>query len=231
MFLAGFIGLTALLLIGVQLSPVRLMAALAAMLVVLHPVTLLHLFGHRRRLRALAVVLAAAALLVAAADAAQAHNILEGTSPANGATVKIVPAAVTLTFNEPALALGTEIIITGPGGPAQSGAAVLVNNTVSEHVSPGSPAGEYKVVWRVSSDDGHPVTGTFSFTATSASPGQRAAAATAAASAAPTPASGSGSSLVLWWVMAAAVLILVPLVVLVVTRRPRATPLDERDSG
>ena len=187
-----------------------------------------HLFGNRWRPRALAVVLAAAALLVGAATAAQAHNTLEGTSPADGSTVKVVPAQVTLTFNEPAVAVGTEIIVTGPGGPVQSGAAVLVNNTVSENLRSGSPAGEYRVVWRVTSADGHPVTGTFSFTATAASSGQGAA--TVASSPASTPAGGSGRSAVLWWVMAAAVLILVPLVVFVVTRSPRATPHDERDT-
>jgi len=193
---------------------------------VTHP----HLFSHRWRPRALMVVLAAAALLVGAATAAQAHNTLEGTSPADGSTVKVVPAQVTLTFNEPAVAVGTEIIVTGPGGPVQSGAAVLVDNTVSEHLRPGSPEGQYKVVWRVTSADGHPVTGTFSFTATAPSPGQGAGAATVASSPASTPASGSGRSAVLWWVMAAAVLILVPLVVFVVTRSPRVTPHDEREA-
>ena len=190
-----------------------------------------HRFGNRWRPRALAVVLAAAALLVGAATAAQAHNALEGTSPADGSTVKVVPAQVELTFNEPALAVGTEILVSGPGGPVQSGAAVLVNNTVSENLRSGSPAGKYKVVWRVTSADGHPVTGTFSFTATAASSGQGASAATAASSPASTPATGSGRSAVLWWVMAGAVLILVPLLVFVVTRRPRATPHDERDTA
>ena len=187
------------------------------------------LFGHRRRLRAVAVVLAAAALLVGAATAAQAHNILEGTSPADGSTVKVVPAAVTVTFNEPGLAVGTEIIVTGPGGPVQTGAAVLVNNTVSEHLSPGSPAGQYKVVWRVTSADGHPVSGTFSFTATSPSPGERPTTTTATISAISPPANGPGQSTALWWVMAFGVLVLLPLVVFVATRRPRAIPHDERD--
>jgi hypothetical protein len=43
------------------------------------------LFGNRWRPRALAVVLAAAAPLVEGATAAQAHNTLEGTFPADGA--------------------------------------------------------------------------------------------------------------------------------------------------
>jgi copper resistance protein C len=193
-------------------------------------VTQPHLFGHRRCLRVLAVVLAAAALLVGAATAAQAHNVLVGTSPADGSTVKVVPAAVMLAFNEPALAVGAEIIVTGPGGPVQSGAAVLVNNTVSEHLQPGSPAGQYKVVWRVTSADGHPVSGTFSFTATSASAGQRPTATPTTGSATSTLASGSGKSPVLW-VVAGGVVVLLLVVIFIRTRKPRTTPHDERDNS
>jgi methionine-rich copper-binding protein CopC len=192
---------------------------------VTHP----HLFRTRWCPRALAVTLAVAALLVGSATAAQAHNILVGTSPAGGSTAKVVPSAVMLTFNEPALAIGTEIIVTGPAGQEQSGAAVLVNNTVTEHLQPGSPAGQYKVIWRVTSADGHPVSGRFSFTAASPSPDQRPAATTATISAISPPAGGPGQSTALWWVMAFGVLVLVPLLVFVATRRPRATPHDERD--
>lgn len=186
------------------------------------------LFGNRLCPRALAVVLPAPALLVGAATAAQAHNVLVGTSPADVSTVKVVPAAVMLTFNEPALAVGAEIIVTGPGGPVQSGAPVPVNNTVSEHLQPGSPAGQYKVVWRVTSADGHPVSGTFSFTATAASAGQRPTATPTTSSATSTPASGSGQSPILW-VVAGGVVVLLLVVVFFRARKPRDTPHDERD--
>jgi copper resistance protein C len=188
-----------------------------------------YVFRSRWRPRALAVVLAAAALLVGAATAAQAHNILVGTSPADGSIAKVVPAQVVLTFNEPALAVGTEIIVTGPAGQVQSGAAVLVNNIVSERLQPGSPAGQYTVVWRVTSTDGHPVSGRFSFTATSPSQGQRATATTATNSPTSTPASTSGQSTTLWWVVAGAVVVILLLVVFIRTRSPRTTPHDERD--
>jgi copper resistance protein C len=179
--------------------------------------------------RALAVVLAAAALLGGAATAAQAHNVLVGTSPADGSIAKIVPAQVTLTFNQPAVAVGTEIIVTGPAGQIQTGAAVLVNNTVTEHLQPGSPAGRYAVVWRVTSTDGHPVSGKFSFTATSPSPGQRPNATFSSTSSTSAPAKVSGQSPTLWWVLAGGLVALVLLVVFVRTRRPDTTPQDERD--
>ena len=186
-------------------------------------------FRSRWRSRALVVVLAAAALLVAAATAAQAHNILVGTSPADGSIAKVVPAQVTLTFNEPALAVGTEIIVTGPAGPVQTGAAVLVNNTVSEHLQPGSPAGPYIVVWRVTSSDGHPVSGRFTFSANSPSPGQRSTATPATTSPTSTPASASGQSPALWWALAGGAVVVLLLVVFIRTRKPRTTPHDERD--
>jgi methionine-rich copper-binding protein CopC len=189
---------------------------------VTHP----HLFRTRWHPRALAVTLAVAAQLFGSATAAQAHNILVGTSPADGSIAKVVPAQVTLTFNEPALAIGTEIIVTGPAGQEQSGAAVLVNNTVTEHLQPGAPAGPYAVLWRVTSADGHPVSGKFSFTAASPSTGERPTATPAGTS---TPATVSGQSGTLWWVPTGGLLVLLLLVVFIRARKPRTTPYDERD--
>lgn len=186
-----------------------------------------HRFRNCWRPRALAVVLAVTALLAGGAAAAQAHDILVGTSPADGSTEKVVPAQVTLTFDQPALAVGTDIIVTGPSGQVQSGAAVLVDNTVTEHLQPGSPAGRYTVIWRVTSNDGHPVSGKFTFTATSPSSGQRA---TSTASTTSTPASVSGQSPALWRVVAGSLLVVfLLLVVFIKSREPRSTPYDERD--
>jgi copper resistance protein C len=186
---------------------------------VTHPVR----FSIRWRTRSVAVVLAATALLVGAATAAEAHNILVGTSPAGGSTATIVPAQVRLTFDQPALAVGTEIIVTGRTGQVQTGAAVLVNNTVTEHLRPGSPAGRYTVIWRVTSADSHTVSGKFSFTASSPSPGKQATAPTS------TTSGTTGHTSTLWWVVAGGTLVLLLLVVFIFARKPRTTPPDERD--
>jgi methionine-rich copper-binding protein CopC len=183
-------------------------------------------FGTRWRTRALAVVLAVTALLVGAATAAQAHNILVGTSPADLSTVAVVPAQVTLTFDQPALAVGTEIIVTGPAGQVQSGAAVLVNNTVAEHLRPGAAAGRYTVLWRVTSADSHTVSGRFSFTASSPSPGRQPNAPTSTTS---TTSGTSGHASTLWWGVAGGALFIFLLVVIVIARKPRTTPHGERD--
>jgi copper resistance protein C len=183
----------------------------------------------RWRPRALVVVLAAAAFLVGAATAAQAHNILVRTSPADGSIAKVVPGQVTLTFNEPAVAVGTEIIVTGPSGQVQTGAAVLVDNTVTEHVRPASPAGPYTVIYRVTSSDGHPVSGRFTFSATSPSPGQRPTGPPGTTSPASTPASAPGQSPAWWWPVAGGAVVVLLVLVLIRIRKPRTTPYDEWD--
>jgi LPXTG-motif cell wall-anchored protein len=196
-----------------------------------------------------------AALLMGAVPAAQAHEVLVGTSPADGSIVAVVPARVTLTFNQPALAIGAVIVVTGPAGPVQTGKPALIDKTIAQRLQPGSPAGRYRVLWRATSADGHPVSGTFSFTATKGSPGSRAIAApptsatsssatassTTASSATslasatpmpstqPTPASTDGQGN-LWWVAIGAVLLLLLLVAFVRRRAARTTPQNERGS-
>lgn len=120
------------------------------------------------RLILAAVVALAAAML--AAGPAYAHNSLISTSPAADATVPTTPSEVVLTFDEPAVALGTQIVVTGPAGPVQAGAARMVGTAVVQALEPGAPAGRYTVDWRVASADGHPVTGSYTFTATNDAP-------------------------------------------------------------
>ena len=73
--------------------------------------------GPRLWWRALLVLGVAAVLAGGTATVASAHDALVGTSPAAGSTVGAVPGQVTLTFDQPALALGTTVLVTGPGGP------------------------------------------------------------------------------------------------------------------
>jgi len=184
-------------------------------------------FSTRCLPRALAVVVTAVVLLTGAATAAQAHNILVTTSPANGSSPAVVPSQVTLTFNQPALAVGTFLIVTGPAGQVQTGAAILVDNNVSEHLQPGSPAGQYTVAWRVTSADGHPVSGRFSFTALSASPGHKVTASPAARTV--TATGTRRQTTTQWWIMVVGGVALLLLAGLIVRREPRATPPNETD--
>ena len=122
----------------------------------------------RRPARAVAEVLATvlsavAVTLIAMVFPASAHDVLRSTNPADGALVDRLPDRVVLTFDEPALAIGTEVVVTGPAGPVSDGPPQLVDAEVRQPVRAG-PAGRYTVLWRVTSADGHPVSGTFAFT-------------------------------------------------------------------
>ena len=110
-----------------------------------------------------AVLAATVVTLIATAVPASAHDVLRSTNPADGAVVDRLPDRVVLTFDEPALAIGTEVVVTGPAGPVSDGPPQLVDAEVRQPVRAG-PAGRYTVLWRVTSADGHPVSGTFAFT-------------------------------------------------------------------
>lgn len=126
------------------------------------------------------------ALLVA--GPASAHDSVESTSPAAGATVPTAPETVSLTLSERPLALGTQIKVNDAAGTNWAdGAVQIVDNVASQKLKAGAPAGPYTVQWRVASSDGHPIEGTFGFTAAGAAPSAGAgAAAGGAAGTAPT---------------------------------------------
>ncbi|KRB43753.1 copper resistance CopC family protein [Terrabacter sp. Root181] len=117
-------------------------------------------------MRRLASALLALGLLVALPTTAFAHDVLERTDPADGTTVAQLPGAVVLTFSEAPLEIGTQVVVTGPSGPVSSGSPTIEGRAVTQALAPNAPGGDYTVSYRVTSDDGHPVTGTFSFHAT-----------------------------------------------------------------
>ncbi|MBD7920232.1 copper resistance protein CopC [Cellulomonas sp. Sa3CUA2] len=115
-------------------------------------------------------VLAALVLLMAVLGAAPAaaHNTLRSTDPADGSSVATPPTQVTLTFDQPAVELGTQVVVTGPDGAVVSdGPAQLVDvSVVQPLVATPLPAGTYAVDWRVTSADGHPLSGSLTFAVT-----------------------------------------------------------------
>lgn len=127
-------------------------------------------------MRRLASALLALGLLVAVPTTAVAHDVLQSTNPADGASIAQLPEEVTLTFEEAPLQLGSQVVVTGPSGPVTSGAPKIAGNVVTQALAPTAPAGDYSVSYRVSSDDGHPVTGTFRFHAAKGLDGSTAAA-------------------------------------------------------
>lgn len=121
----------------------------------------------RRAARGVAAALAATVLAfgvhLVAAPAALAHAELEKSSPANGAVLASAPSAVRLTFGE-AVTPDAAGLLTRDGTPvaitmtsSQGGIVVVITPT-----SPLSK-GPYVATWRVTSDDGHTVSGAISF--------------------------------------------------------------------
>ncbi|QLY31108.1 copper resistance CopC family protein [Nocardia huaxiensis] len=106
------------------------------------------------------------------AGTAGAHSAAIGSSPADGAQIDASPARVSVTFNEDLQPNFPSMTVTGPDGNLWSkGQPLIEGATASIEVGELGPAGEYKIAYRVTSADGHPVSGTRSFTLTKAGNG------------------------------------------------------------
>jgi methionine-rich copper-binding protein CopC len=114
---------------------------------------------------------ASAALIgaVLLASPAAAHSVLLSTVPKTAGQVASAPAAVVMNFNEQPQGRFSTIHVTGPDGQRRdSGPVRVVNDAVTQSLGGTRPAGKYVVDWRVISADGHPVSGEFTFTASTA---------------------------------------------------------------
>ncbi len=111
------------------------------------------------------LVVASLVALVLATGAAAAHAKLLSIEPANGATVERPPAAIVLTYSEVVQNKGAQIMVTAPSGArVDQGAPSTLDATVTQPLGSMTEAGTYKVVARVVSADGHPVTDEATFT-------------------------------------------------------------------
>lgn len=127
----------------------------------------------RRSLTVLGVALLA---FLAPVSAASAHDALIGSSPEDGQTVEDMPDVIELTFSNVPLAVGSQVTVEDADGTDWAvGEIEIVNNTVNQPISPEAPSGEYTVTWRVVSSDGHPIDGTFEFTANTGGEGDTSA--------------------------------------------------------
>jgi methionine-rich copper-binding protein CopC len=128
-----------------------------------------HSSAVRRALTTLGVVLLALLLPVSAASA---HDSLTGSSPEDGQQLETMPQNIELTFSQPPIKLGSEVKVQDENGKDWTvGEVEIVDNVVTQPISPDAPAGKYTVTWRVVSSDSHPIEGQFTFTAASGGPG------------------------------------------------------------
>ena len=126
---------------------------------------------------------------------ASAHDAAESSSPAQGATVATAPEQVSVTFNRNPLGIGAQFSVKDSAGAEWAdGAVEIVDNTATQKLKAGAPAGTYTVAWRVVSSDSHPIEGTFGFTATAAAAGAASSGTTAGATPPGTTPSGAPPS-------------------------------------
>ncbi|QXQ15573.1 copper resistance protein CopC [Skermania piniformis] len=115
-----------------------------------------------------------AALLAAlgGTGTAQAHSVVTASTPADGAAISAGPPVATITFDE-ALQTGfAAMTVVGPDGNLWSRGEPRVHAaTIEVDVGPLGPVGGYTIAYRVTSADGHVVSGTRAFTLTAAGTG------------------------------------------------------------
>ena len=114
-------------------------------------------------------ILAIALLAVIGIPAASAHTVLIGSDPAAGSTVSELPEQITLTFANDLLTLGShtlnQVLVTDPMGQVVTSSQNQVKGAVLTNVLAPTMLmdGKYSVRFRVVAQDGHVVTGNFSF--------------------------------------------------------------------
>ena len=115
-------------------------------------------------MRALRVFTLACAIALAAPAAALAHANLIRSEPANGAVLDTPPHVVRLFFDDAIRAQpGVKAIRNGGASILAGNARVLNKRTLVIPLERGLRRGDYTVLWRALSDDGHPVAGILTF--------------------------------------------------------------------
>ena len=123
-------------------------------------------YGLMRLRRAITALFLIISSVFLAALPASAHTDLVSTSPKDGVNVgATAPATIEVTFSEPTLLQGSAIVLNDEtGNEVNLGELTQTGSTLSVAVPPDLPNGKSTVTWRTVADDGHVITGTFSFT-------------------------------------------------------------------
>ncbi len=102
-----------------------------------------------------------------------AHAELESSNPGAESVLSVMPESISLTFSEALIALEGEkvntIALSDPTGrDVPLSPSVVENTTLSTEIADLASntfgPGEYKITYRVVSADGHPISGSISFT-------------------------------------------------------------------
>jgi len=103
-------------------------------------------------------------LLVLVPSAAAAHSNWVETNPDHRATLPTLPPEATVTFGE--APVRADVVLTSPDGKTLTLKPQIVGSVVKVRLPSNGPRGEYELSYRVVSADGHPVSGSATFTVT-----------------------------------------------------------------
>lgn len=102
--------------------------------------------------------------MLVTASPASAHARLEASSPKDGSTLTATPPEIMLRFNEPVKDGLNQVSVTSGSTDATQGKVEVDGNNVYQPLKSSLKSGAYKVTYKVVSADGHPISGTLSFT-------------------------------------------------------------------
>ena len=130
--------------------------------------------------RLLAAALLVIGMAIGTAAVASAHATRVSTDPPENAELAQAPPKVSATFNEALQPQFAAMTVVGPDGNLWSTGDPQVDGAViSVGLRPLGPTGSYSINYRVTSADGHPVSGSWSFRLTAAGTGTPGPSATA----------------------------------------------------
>lgn len=92
-----------------------------------------------------------------------AHDRLVSSSPEHGDELDSQPDWLELEFSGNVQDVGAEIKVMHEGADVSAGEITVENRTVKSALPDDLSPGDYTVDWRVVSEDGHPISGTFDF--------------------------------------------------------------------
>lgn len=119
------------------------------------------------RFRVLVVAaIAAVAWVLLAPSAALAHDVLVDQTPADGAVLETAPDSLTLSFNNNLIDIGesaTVMRVMDAEGNVVIDDVPTLSGMQAIQSAKGLEDGAYRLIWRVVSSDGHPITGVSTF--------------------------------------------------------------------
>lgn len=113
---------------------------------------------------ALLIAAFATTAAVTSAVPAHAHDTVVSASPGEGESLEVAPSEVRIEYTDKLLKQSFILNVTDANGAdVTEGEAELDGRVLTRALQPELPTGQYTVVWRVVSADGHAITDSYQF--------------------------------------------------------------------